>query len=89
MGKDARWNETSSSFPEFTKDQKPLVIDVANGRWNAYAQNSPPTPQDEVLFNVLEAIGGVSMSAPPGRYHFIVTGFGSEKLEIHMIPVIY
>lgn len=80
-------SEDPYDFPQFDDGVKPLVVDVNDGRWNAYAQNSPPSPQDEVLFKLLEAIGGISMSTPPGRYHFIAKGFGTSKVEITVSPV--
>lgn len=74
-------------FTKFARNQKPLVVEVGDGQWNAYAQNVPPTPQDEALFAILTAIGGINESVTPGRYHFNAQTSGLGKLELSLEPI--
>lgn len=48
-----------------TKD--PIIVVVDGGRWEA---NGPDTIRSQFLLNVLQMLGGVNESVPPGTYHF-------------------
>ena len=49
---------------------QPIVVEVANGRYDCFAYNTPPTQRDKNLFAFLAGMGGVSDSVADGRYHF-------------------
>ena len=53
----------------FNRNQYPILIVVANGRWDAYG---PITLRTQELTRILTEIGGVSDSVPEGNYHFNV-----------------
>ena len=50
-------------------DFMPIVVEVKNGRWDAYGD---PTVRTRYLIMMLESIGGVNESVPPGQYLFNV-----------------
>jgi hypothetical protein len=53
-------------------DHKPLLIEKRGDEYRAHSQNASETEEDQVLFGVLEAIGGVRISNPDGFYEFNV-----------------
>lgn len=55
--------------PPIDTDLTPIVVVVANGRWDAYGE---PTPRSQYLFNMLVALGGIADSVPEGTHHFNV-----------------
>lgn len=72
---------------KLTRDQKPLLVEKAAGMWSARSQNDPETAQDQVLYAVLEAIGGVRIDTPDGLYAFNVTPGSGKTLVISLEPV--
>lgn len=72
---------------KLTKDQKPLLVEKAAGMWSARSQNDPETAQDQVLYDVLEAIGGLNIHQPDGLYEFNVTPGEEHTLVISLKAV--
>lgn len=58
-------------------DHTPILIEVANGRWDAYG---PVTLRSQYLINILNAQGGVNESVPDGTYHFNVLEVMGEQV---------
>jgi hypothetical protein len=71
---------------KLTHDQKPLLVEKAAGMWSARSQNNPETAQDQVLYAVLEAIGGLNIDQPDGLYEFNVTPGPENTLVIKLTP---
>jgi len=66
---------------------RPLVVIVADGRWDAYAQDLIKSPSDIWLFQVLTEIGGINETVAPGRYHFNAkVDLGTQTTEISLEP---
>lgn len=59
--------------PPNDTDLTPIVVVVANGRWDAYGE---PTPRTQYLYNMLVALGGINESVPDGTHHFNVLDVG-------------
>jgi hypothetical protein len=59
----------------------PLKIQVANDRWSAYGT----TIRHLFLTKVLDRLGGISDSTPPGWYNFDLKRRGL-KFEISLTP---
>ena len=58
-------------------DFAPIVVEVKDGRWNAYGD---PTARSHYLFTMLESIGGVNESVPPGQYLFNVLDVDGQSV---------
>lgn len=61
----------------FNRNQNPILIVVANGRWDAFGD---VTPRNQELTKILTEMGGVSDSVPEGKYHFNVKKIGPRHL---------
>jgi len=70
-------------FYVFPKEYlEPLDIVVDETRWDAYG---PATTRSSAILNVLNSIGGINESVPPGNYHFNVRRVGLN-LETSLTP---
>ena len=65
---------------------QPIVVEVANGRYDCFAYNTPPTQRDKNLFAFLDGMGGVSDSVTDGRYHFNIE-FGLLGVKVSLDPI--
>jgi hypothetical protein len=71
----------------FAINQKqPIVVEVHNGRYDAYSMNPVPTKRDKWLFAILAGMGGVNEHVVPGTYHFNVKKVSFLQHEITLSP---
>lgn len=70
-------------------DRSPLVVEVCDGRWDAYAQHTPPNARDRQLLKIIKDLGGISPSNSDGRYHFNakVHPFKKKNLEVTLTKI--
>ncbi len=66
--------------------KNPIVVEVHNGRYDAYSMNPVPTKRDKWLMATLAGMGGVNESVVTGTYHFNVKRVGFLRNEITLSP---
>lgn len=71
----------------FNLKTKPIVVEVHDDRWDAYAQNATPTFSDRFLLGMLYKLGGVSNTVPAGCYHFGIVKATPFKFDFELTPV--
>lgn len=57
-------------------DREPLTVEVQEHRWDCYGNH---TRRHYKLAALLQSMGGINESVPPGSYHFNTIGFGPMK----------
>ncbi len=70
-----------------TDPPDPLVVVVANGRYDVFAQHVPPTERDRWLFSTIYVWGGVNENVAPGTYHYNHDTSGSEEVAVTFTQV--
>ena len=70
----------------FKRNTRPIFVGVKDGRWEAKSFSSVPSARDRYLMSLLEAMGGVNETVPPGVYIFNATRKGF-KLKIELEPL--
>lgn len=68
------------------QDVTPIIIEVKDGRWDAFSLQPQPTKRDQMLLDFVRSMGGVNESVKPGRYTFNlieVEGFNTA----HLLPL--
>ena len=52
------------------QDFTPIIVEVKDGRWDAYSINPEPTERDQMLLAMIQALGGVNEKVTPGLWTF-------------------
>lgn len=73
-------------FIDLIRSRRPITVVVHDGRYDAFVE-APITKNDEITFEMLEKLGGVSDQVEDGRYHFSwrVTLRGKIRMDLHPI----
>ena len=68
------------------QDNTPIIVEVKNGRWDAYSINPEPTERDRMLLSTIQSIGGVNKSVSEGRWAFTITEVDGVQM-LHLLPI--
>ena len=66
------------------RNQPPILIVVADGRWDSFGTL---TPRSLELAQILTNLGGVSDSVPEGTYHFNAKKLVGRRYRVTLNPV--
>jgi hypothetical protein len=70
--------------PDFT----PIIVEVKDGRWDAYSMNPEITERDQMLLATIQAMGGINESVTPGLWTFnIITMIGENTAMAQLLPL--
>lgn len=67
-------------------DLIPIIIEVKDGRWDAYSINPELTERDQMLLATIYEIGGVNENVRPGLWTFNIVTIGETSL-IQLLPL--
>lgn len=59
-------------------DTTPILIEVKDGRWDAYSMNLKPTARDEWLLDLIKKAGGINEAVEDGMHLFTAVDMGNE-----------
>ena len=69
------------------QDLTPIIVEVKDGRWDAYSINPEPTERDQMLLALINESGGINESVTPGLWSFNATPIGDTGLfQLHLLP---
>lgn len=68
----------------FNRNQPPILIVVADGRWDSFGAL---TPRSLELTQILTNMGGVSDSVPEGTYHFNAKKLIGSRYRVTLKPL--
>lgn len=66
-------------------DITPIIVEVKDGRWDAYSTNSEPTERDQMLLATIRGLGGINESVTPGLWSFNLIEV-EGVLTAHLLP---
>lgn len=65
-------------------DNTPILIEVKDGKWDAYSLNLKPTARDEWLLGLIRTAGGINESVEEGMHLFTAVGVGNDVAVTQM-----
>lgn len=68
------------------QDLTPIVVEVKDGRWDAYSINPEPTERDQMLLATIQVLGGINESVTPGLWYFNLISDGVTSTA-QLIPL--
>lgn len=72
----------------FKKNRAPIIVEVKDGQWNAYGDTKlNSAARNTLLFQLLEAQGGVSDTVPEGLYHFDMVRTHGNNYDLSLTPI--
>lgn len=60
-------------MPE-TTEHNFIIVEVKDGKWDAYSLNNPPTDRDRWLLGLIRMAGGINETVEEGRWIFTAAG---------------
>jgi hypothetical protein len=67
-------------------DLTPIIIEVKDGRWDAYSINPQPTERDQMLLAAIQEMGGINESVAPGLWTFTIVPIDNQFLA-QLLPL--
>lgn len=65
----------------------PIMIEVKDGKWDAYTLNNPPTERDKWLLGLIHKAGGISETVEEGRHMFTAVDVGDDVAVTQMTKI--
>lgn len=67
-------------------DLTPIVVEVKDGRWDAYSINPEITERDQMLLATIQEMGGINENVRPGLWTFNLIMIGETSLA-QLLPL--
>ncbi len=67
-------------------DLTPIIVEVKDGRWDAYSINDEPTERDQMLLATIRVLGGINENVRPGLWYFNLVTDGETSMA-QLIPL--